>query len=66
MSVALTTAAVFNAPLSMDDWWQSVRWRLARETGWSLEYIEELPLDDIRNFLAVLEAEKEVREWDDD
>ncbi len=33
-----------------DEWW---RWRLVRETGWTLDYIDSLSLADFHEWLQV-------------
>ena len=47
----------WKADMTQDDWWSLMRWRLARETGWPLEYIDELSFDDIREHLSVSDGE---------
>lgn len=44
-------------PVTVDEQWAILRWRLAQATGWSLEYIDELSYADIREYLAVADAE---------
>lgn len=57
MSKAVYMALRWRAPISYDDLWAWERWRLARDTGWSLEYIDELTLDDMREWRSVTDGE---------
>lgn len=36
------------------EWW---RWQLARETGWTLDYIDDLSLGDWRDYWQILDGE---------
>ncbi len=43
----------FNDPAPWEFW----RWRLARDTGWTLEYIDGLSLADVHQFWQVTDGE---------
>ena len=49
--------AKFGATVSLDVYWARLRWRLAKETGWPLEYIDELAVSDIEEWLSVRHGE---------
>lgn len=36
-------------------------WRLARETGWTLEYIRSLSVGDLHEYFQVMDGEAEAR-----
>lgn len=36
------------------EWW---RWKLARETGWTLEYINGMSLGDMHEYWQILDGE---------
>jgi hypothetical protein len=38
-----------------------LRWRLAREFGWSLEYIDALSMADLEEYLQVTDGEIKAR-----
>ncbi len=41
-----------------DEYWD---WKLARETGWTLEYIHRLSLEDFHNWLSIHDAEAKAK-----
>lgn len=41
--------------------WEYWRWRIARETGWALAYIDGLSLADIREYWQVVDGEGRAR-----
>lgn len=43
-------------------WWAIMRWRLAEDTGWTLEYIDNLSFGDIRQWLSIKDAEANMRD----
>ena len=36
-------------------------WKIARETGWSLEYVEGLPVGRLHEYLQIVDAEATAR-----
>jgi hypothetical protein len=42
--------------MTAENWWALTRWQLARETGWTLEYIDSLTLPDISQYLSVMDG----------
>ena len=51
------TALRFGA-IMPDEYWQ---WKLCMATGWSLEYVDALPLDKVHEWLQLLDAEVKAR-----
>ena len=39
-------------------WWQ---WKIARETGWTLEYIRGLSVGDFHDYLQIMDGESKAR-----
>jgi hypothetical protein len=39
-----------------------ITWSLVEMSGWSLEYIRELSLEDLKNYLSIEEAKSKIRE----
>jgi hypothetical protein len=44
----------------MATWWAVTRWRMAAETGWTLEYIDGLTMEDVREWLSIKDAEAKM------
>ena len=42
--------------LTTEDWWRAMRWQMAKETGWSLEYIDGLTWGDVWEYVQVADA----------
>jgi hypothetical protein len=40
-------------------WWD---WTLARETGWTLEYIRNMSVKDFHEYIQIRDAESRVRQ----
>ena len=40
-------------PVGLDEWHSALRWEIAKETGWTLEYIDELSLNDVWEYLSI-------------
>jgi hypothetical protein len=38
-----------------------LRWKMAKEYGWTLDYIDNLPLDDFHNWLQIIDGEAKAR-----
>lgn len=38
-------------------WWAIHRWRIAEETGWTLEYIDDMSMADVQEWLSVRDGE---------
>jgi hypothetical protein len=60
LSQAIYDNAVWQQPISVEEYWMRLRWRLAQETGWPLEYIDDLELSAIRDYLGVIDAESKI------
>lgn len=43
--------------LQREDWWRAVRWQMAKETGWSLEYIDNLSWGDVWEYMQLNDAD---------
>lgn len=43
--------------LTQQDWWRAMRWQMAKETGWSLEYIDGLTWGDVWEYVQVADAD---------
>lgn len=48
----------FGKPLPIR-WWD---WHIARETGWTLEYVRCLSVQDFHDYLQIKDAEAKVRQ----
>lgn len=48
--------------LSQPDYWRAMRWQIAKETGWSLEYIDNLSLGDEWEYLQLKDADAKWNE----
>lgn len=48
--------------LSQEDYWRAMRWQIAKETGWSLEYIDNLSLGDEWEYLQLKDADAKWNE----
>lgn len=52
----------YDAPLTPEQSWSTIRVRIASETGWSLEYIDNLAFPDISQFLQYWSAKSKIEE----
>lgn len=43
--------------LTQDQSWRIMRLKIARETGWTLEYIEDLSVQDVYDLQSMFEGE---------
>ena len=43
-------------PVPMGDWWADMRWKIAGQTGWTLEYIDGLSLEAVWQYLSVADG----------
>lgn len=60
MSKRLYLHVIYEADITADEQARVLRVNLARETGWTLEYIDSLPLDEIGTFFAVIDAQHRI------
>jgi hypothetical protein len=55
-------AVKYDAPLTAEQEWRILRQRIARETGWTLEYIDQMGFPDLEDFLDYEEVIGAIRE----
>jgi hypothetical protein len=60
LSKALFSAHLFKAPVTRDQAWSQIRWQIATETGWLLEYIDDLTYHAIWEWLSIRHAEGKI------
>lgn len=51
---------MYDADISAEEQARVLRVNLAKETGWTLDYIDSLSLDEIGTFFAVVDAQNKI------
>lgn len=51
---------MYDADISAEEQARVLRVNLAKETGWTLDYIDGLSLDEIGTFFAVVDAQNKI------
>lgn len=53
---------VYDADITAEEQARVLRVNLARETGWTFDYIDSLSLDEIGSFFAVVDAQNKIEQ----
>lgn len=48
--------------MDREHWRKILRWRIARDTGWSLSEVDAMTMGDVWEYLSVLDGEAKVLE----
>lgn len=43
--------------MTLDDWWQALRWQIAKDTGWMLDIIDDLNFEVVWSYLSVQDSD---------